>query len=100
MKTKKVTFIRNGMGFGLGYFAGDTTIFPKKQADELIELKIVEPFKGAEIKIDLPDDIPGRAVLIKNGVCTIAEINSISDLTEFNGIGKTTEKEIREYLKS
>lgn len=42
----------------------------------------------------LPDDFPGRDVLAKNGIDTIAKVLEIPDLTAFNGIGKKTAEDI------
>ena len=101
MAKVKVEFIKNGMAVGLAYFEGDTTEFDNKFAKELIELGYVKKWTVPKPKnpvIDLPDDIPGRHVLINKGIITLDEVKAINDLTEINGIGKTIAKQIKQFV--
>jgi len=99
---KKITFVKNGMAIKLAYFAGDEVMMETKQADELIESGYAvekEKVKPSKEKVDLPEDLPGRDVLLSHNINTVSEVKKIVDLTELQGIGKKTAEKIKAALK-
>lgn len=56
--------------------------------------------KTEKVDSDLPEEIPFREKLIENKILTLDQLNKIDDLTELKGIGKASEKEIKEFLKT
>lgn len=79
----------------MAYFPGDIVTINDKQANELI-------LAGVAILIekgsDLPEDMPGRNLLINAGL-TMNDIKEISDFTQIKGITKTMSANIVKYLK-
>lgn len=83
----KVRWVKSGVGIGYGYLEGAESDMTKAQADELLELGYVVQLSTSTG--NLPDDFPGRKILIENGFETIAEIKKLTadDLTSLKGIG-------------
>ena len=93
----KVKFLKNGMGIGLGYFAGDIAVIDDKRAMDAIELNFVEKYK-TENTIDLTSNIPGYKQLIDANITNLDQLKQIPDLTEIKGIGKALAKKIVDHL--
>lgn len=94
-KEVNIKFIKHPVQFRMAYFPGDVITINEKQADELILAGVaVLTEKGS----DLPDDIPGRNLLINAGL-TMNDIKEISDFTQIKGITKTINANIVKYLK-
>jgi len=102
MTTMKITFLKSPTGvYNLAYFEGDTVEMPVGQARELMDAGIARPFNKVEddpVGVDLPAEIPGRKLLLKHGIKTMEELKAFKDLTQISGIGKSTAKQITEYL--
>jgi len=84
----KVKWIKQGIGIGYGYFEGDEIDVNDSLAAELTELGYVVAIHTKPT--ELPENFPGRKVLIDNGFTTINEIKklSVDDLILIKGIGK------------
>lgn len=50
------------------------------------------------VESDLPDNLPGRAVLIEAGYASLDAIAEVEDLTSIDGIGAKTADAIEEYF--
>lgn len=95
-KTIIVKFVKVPVRFRLAYFPGDEVAIEEKQARELIKAGVAVPAAKAS---DLPDDIPGRKILIAADL-TLADVKEIKNFTEVKGISKTTAESIVKYLKN
>lgn len=88
-------FIKSGIRFNLAYKVGEVGRLTESQAKELQAAGVIEVLTHFN---QLPEDLPGRSVLLNHGFTTIEEINSIADLTELEGIGKRLQEKIRDYI--
>lgn len=89
----KVVFKKSKQG--LGYFTGSIADLPNDQAKQLIDDGFVVPSGETAIDSDLPEDLPGREALIKEGLITIDQVLAAAEtLTDIKGIGKKTADEI------
>jgi len=96
-----ITFLKSPTGIGYAYFAGDTAEFEEKTAHELMSLGFAKPVYNIESQngySDLPDDIPGRKLLIAANIKTMEDLRSINNITDIEGIGKTVAGFIKGYL--
>lgn len=98
MKTKKVKWLKPGIGIGFGYFAGQIATLESKQADELASDGYVTLMPD---DICLPDDLPGRKALLEGGYSDIEELRGLKqeDLIEIKGIGKGLADQILKYME-
>ena len=94
----KIKFIANTGGIGFAYMEGQEIITSDGFGMEMIErgmAVLVSPNS-----VNLPDDFPGRKILIENGFETLEEVGKIFDierLTEIRGIGKKLAEQIIAY---
>ena len=101
----KLKFLKNAMGFGFGYFAGQVGEVKDKDAGRLIKAGVARQYDPKKdvpnVEPDLPEDFPGRKVLIENGLKTLEEVKKASSqdlLLDINGIGKTLNVQISEWF--
>lgn len=93
-----VEFLKSRQGFG--YVAGDKACIDKNLAEILINEGFVK--KTDELlESNLPDSLPGREALIKEGLRTIEQVLASAEaLTDIKGIGQKTALEIVNILKN
>lgn len=72
------------------------TVIPADRFDESVHRKWIEP--GEATVTPLPDDLPGRSVLVSAGIRTMEMLAEIPNLDEIPGIGQKTEADILAYL--
>ena len=94
--TVTIEFVKHPVAFKLAYFPGDVVSMESKQAKELIAAGVAVISEGQS---DLPKDIPGRTLLLKAKL-TLKEVKEITDLTQIEGISKTTAQKIVKYLNT
>ena len=94
-KVVNIKFVKHPVQFRMAYFPGDIISIDEKQADELVLSGVAVPCEKGS---DLPDDIPGRNLLINAGL-SLSDVKEISDFTQIKGISKTTAANIVKYLK-
>jgi hypothetical protein len=94
----KIKFKKPAVGFA--YFDGDIADIAPEAAAKLVDdgfAIIVPPTEGDDN--ELPDNLPGRFILYKEGFKTLEDVKKIIEsLTEIKGIGKKLAAEIVEYL--
>ena len=96
----KIEFTRNPAGINYAYFKGDQVDFPDALANEMIELGFAKLIHSKPT--ELPAEMPGRKVLIENGITTMDEVRKITDpetLMELKGIGKKVANQIIDFAK-
>lgn len=100
MKRMKIQFTKSPTGaYGLAYNAGDMAELEEKQAKELMEKGYaVSPEVMDGEDSDLPEDLPGREVLVAAGV-TMDELKQVDDYTVYSGIGAKLAEKLTKYLK-
>lgn len=78
---------------GLAYFPGNVVEMEKSKAKELYEDGTGRP--ATEV---LPDDVPGRAKLLRRGIETL---DDVKDLDNFQGLGLsvTEQNDLSKYFK-
>jgi hypothetical protein len=86
---------------GMAYFGGEIAdLDPKECAQWLASghMIVIPETEGDENS--LPDDLPGREILWKEGFRTLNEIKKVKEtLTEIKGIGKKTASDILVYIE-
>ena len=95
----KIKFIANTGGIGYGYMEHQELVCSDAFGMEMIERGMA--IMVAQESVNLPDDFPGRKILIDNGFETIEELTKLTDaesLTEIKGIGKKLAEQIIAYL--
>lgn len=92
---KTIKFIKNPTFLGLGYAEGMTAQMNENTANELIHDGIAE-----EISEELPQDIPGRDALMRNGYTDTELLKKLDfeQLYAIQGIGKATAEKIVNYF--
>lgn len=94
----KIKFIANTGGIGFAYMEGQEIITSDGFGMEMIERGMA--VLVSQNSVNLPDDFPGRKILIDNGFETLEEVGKIFDierLTEIRGIGKKLAEQIIAY---
>lgn len=76
-----------------GYHAGQVCNVPPALAK-----KFIEQGDARLATESLPGDIPGRDILIREGIESVDALAEIADLTKVKGIGKATAEQITEWL--
>ena len=84
----------------MAYFGGEIADLNPKICAEWIEsghMFIIPATEGDDN--ELPEDLPGRHILYKEGIKTLDDVKKITDsLTEIKGIGKKLASEIVAYV--
>jgi hypothetical protein len=97
----KIKFIKPTAGIHLAYHQDEEAVVSDAFGMEMIELGYA--VMTAKESSDLPEDFPGRKVLIENGIETIEEVKKIAtvdQLTGIKGIGKKTAEQIVELVSA
>ena len=95
---KKVIFLTNGHGFGYAHTTGEKVSLPDATADELTDQGVVK-LDDSIPESDLPTDLPGRAVFLKQGF-TFDEVKGIPDFKEIEGISDKIAADVVAYLEA
>lgn len=86
---------------GLAYFKNDKVDMPAKEAESLIEKGYAVPSEAKPPKSDLPESLPGRSILIGEGLITKEHVLKAKDtLSDLPGIGRKTADQIIEQLNN
>jgi len=96
----KIKFIQNTGGIGYAYMEGQEVDLQQALAKEMIELNYAVEINN--LPEDLPENIPGRKILIDNGIETMAELRKITapeQLMVLKGIGEKLAEQIIEFVK-
>jgi predicted flap endonuclease-1-like 5' DNA nuclease len=96
----KIKFKKSAPGFA--YFTNDIGDIEPESAARLVDegYAIIVPETEGDDN-ELPEDLPGRSILYKEGIKTIEDVNKIIDsLTEIKGIGKKLAAEIFEFINA
>lgn len=94
----KIKFKKSAPGFA--YFAGDVADVNPEAAAKLVDdgFAIIVPETEGDDN-ELPEDLPGRLILFKEGIKTLDDVKKITDsLTEIKGIGKKLAGDIVAYI--
>jgi len=94
----KIVFKKSAPGFA--YFERDKADLPAEVAAKLVDdgFAIIVPETEGDDN-ELPEDLPGRLILFKEGIKTLDDVKKITDsLTEIKGIGKKLASEIVAYI--
>jgi len=86
--------------FGFAYFEGDIADLHPESAARLVDdgFAIIVPATEGDDN-ELPDELPGRLILYKEGIKTLEDVRKIAEsLTNIKGIGKKLAAEITEYI--
>jgi hypothetical protein len=94
----KIKFKKPAQGFA--YFEGDVADISPEAAAKLVDdgFAIIVPETEGDDN-ELPEDLPGRLILFKEGIKTLDDVRKITEsLTEIKGIGKKLAAEIVAYI--
>ena len=94
----KIKFKKPAQGFA--YFEGDVADLAPEVAAKLVDdgFAIIVPETEGDDN-ELPEDLPGRLILFKEGIKTLDDVRKITEsLTEIKGIGKKLAAEIVAYI--
>lgn len=94
----KIKFKKSAPGFA--YFEGDIAPLNPELAAKLVDegYAIIIPDTEGDDN-ELPEDLPGRLILFKEGIKTLEDVRKIAEsLTDIKGIGKKLAAEITEYI--
>lgn len=84
---------------GMSYFENDIADIEEEEADRLIKKGYASISDKKKIESDLPDLLPGRIQLLKNGLYTKQQVLSAKEtLHDVPGIGSKTAAAIIDYL--
>lgn len=95
----KVRWVKSGVGIGFGHLEGEEINISEAQANELLELGyVVILSKSAD---SLPDNMPGRKILVDHGFETLDEVKKLTtdDLTSLKGIGIKLAESIISFIE-
>jgi hypothetical protein len=94
----KIKFTKNAIGIGQAYFEGTEINCTEAFGNEMMELGYAIMIN--KISGTLPDDLPGRKILIANGFISLDEVKKLNadDLTTLKGIGAKLAENIVSYL--
>jgi hypothetical protein len=94
----KVKILRSAPGYG--YFRGDIACLPDETARTLIENAFAAESDESP-KSDLPEDLPCRSILIKNGINSKELVLKAGEdgIRIFDGIGTSAARKIIKQLK-
>jgi hypothetical protein len=94
----KIKFKKPAQGFA--YFEGDKADLAPEVAAKLVDdgfAILIPPTEGDDN--ELPEDLPGRLILYKEGIKTLDDVREITEsLTEIKGITKKLASEIVAYI--
>ena len=96
----KIKFVKNTISWGYAYMTGEEADVKEAFAAEMVESGFAVIVNKAPT--ELPVDLPGRKVLIENGITTMDELRKIKDpeiLMELKGIGKKVAEQIIAFVK-
>jgi hypothetical protein len=99
MSNVKVKFRKSHPEFA--YFAGDVAAISDDQAAKLLESGHIMMLPDDEDLVNtLPEDLPGRVVLFKEGYDTAEKVKAdLTAIAELKGIGKAIYKQIVAYFE-
>lgn len=95
----KIKFVKSPAPFGYAYAVDEECDTSDHFANEMVESGFAVFVHRDET--ELPAELPGRKILIENGICTLAELRKIKDpaiLTEIKGIGNKLAQSIIEFI--
>jgi|GEM_PF-2178529 len=90
-KYKKLYFLKAPKGYG--YHANQVEDVPESLAKEFINSGVARKAEST-----LPEDIPGREVLLANGIDSLEDVEAIGDFTSVKGIGSKINEELTAYF--
>lgn len=96
----KVKLTRKRKVYGRRYAKGSVVEVPQAFGKRLVYIGDAKPSKGKVSKSEgtpLPRGVPKLDLLKNEGLETVEDVQD-ADLTEINGIGKATEKHIKDAL--
>jgi len=91
---KKLLFVKHPSVFNLAYHPGEEGMFEEKQAAELIGAGVCVP---SDEQSDLPEDLPGRNLILKAGL-SFEELKDVKDFTDIPGIKKNIAEKLITYF--
>lgn len=92
----KYKFLKPAKGWA--YFPGDIASLPGDAADPLVKQGFIIPFTGEEENA-LPEDLPCRALLWRQGMTSVADVRKYADtLHELPGMTKKMSETIKQWL--
>lgn len=84
----------------MAYFAGDSADIERELAEELVTTGFAVPVDALRPESDLPDTLPGRKALIREGLYTREQVLLAGEaLSDIPGIGRRTAEGIVNQLR-
>jgi hypothetical protein len=94
----KIKWVKNGSGIGYGFMEGTEVDVTESFGHEIIELGYAVMVHSKPTS--LPENLPGRKILIENGFVSVGEIQQLTadELTTIKGIGKKLAEAIFKFI--
>lgn len=64
------------------------------------EARIILESQCGQVKLPIPDDLPGRKHFIDAGFDSLQSLGILEDWTQVNGVGPKTAEELDNYFKN